>query len=88
MVRYLSITETRKKITSLEKDLSVEDTISVTSHGKEVLALLRWEAYEAIAETLEILSDEELSRELKQGIQDLANGNLIDLDDLKSEFNV
>ncbi|MDA3958279.1 hypothetical protein [Oceanispirochaeta sp.] len=36
--------------------------------------------------TLEILSDEVLSQELNKGIQDLAAGHLIDLDDLKSEL--
>ena len=62
MVKQMSITETRKRITSLESDLSYEDTISVTNHGKEVFALLRWDTYESIAETLEILSDEEIDR--------------------------
>ena len=88
MIRHLSITETRKRITSLEKELPLNDTISVTSHGKEVLALLRWETYEAIADTLEILSDEALSKDLNKGLQDLAAGKLVDLEDFKSEFNV
>ena len=47
MVKQMSITETRKRITSLENDLSYEDTISVTNHGKEVFALLRWDTYES-----------------------------------------
>ena len=58
MVKQLSISETRKRITSLEDDLSFNDTISVTNHGKEVFALLRWDTYESIAETLDIISDE------------------------------
>lgn len=61
MIKQMSISETRKKITALEKDLSYDDTISVTNHGKEIFALLRWDTYESIAETLEIMSDESLS---------------------------
>ena len=88
MVKQMSITETRKRITSLENDLSYEDTISVTNHGKEVFALLRWDTYESIAETLEILSDEEMYSELKIGIKQAMNNELVDFDDYKKAINV
>ena len=71
MVKQMSITETRRRITSLEEELSYEDTISVTNHGKEIFALLRWDTYESIAETLEILSDEEAYAGLKEGIKQM-----------------
>lgn len=88
MIKQMSISETRRKITSLEDELSYEDTISVTNHGKEIFALLRWDTYESIAETLEILSDEESLAELKKGIQQMNNNELIDLDDFKKNLNV
>ena len=88
MVKQMSITETRKRITSLESDLSYEDTISVTNHGKEVFALLRWDTYESIAETLEILSDEEMYSELKIGIKQAVNNELVDFDEYKNAINV
>ena len=88
MVKQLSISETRKRITSLEDDLSFNDTISVTNHGKEVFALLRWDTYESIAETLDIISDEVLYDELKIGIKQFENNNLIDFEDFKKSLNV
>ena len=88
MVKQMSITETRKRITSLENDLSYEDTISVTNHGKEVFALLRWDTYESIAETLEILSDEETYSELKIGIKQAMNNELVDFEEYKNTINV
>jgi len=36
-----------------------------------VLALLRWDTYECIHETLEILADEQLSKDLAVGIQQI-----------------
>lgn len=81
MVKQMSISETRRKITSLEDELSYDDTISVTNHGKEVFALLRWDTYESIAETLEIISDEEAFTELKDGIAQIANNQLVDFDE-------
>lgn len=66
MIKQMSISETRKRITSLADDLAYDDTISITNHGKEVYALLRWDTYESIAETLDIISDEELFGALKK----------------------
>ena len=88
MVKQMSISETRRKITSLENELSYEDTISVTNHGKEIFALLRWDTYESIAETLEIISDEESFADLKKGIQQVHDGELIDFEDFKKNLNV
>ena len=34
MIKQMSISETRRRMTSLESDMSYEDTISVTNHGK------------------------------------------------------
>ena len=88
MVKQLSISETRKKITSLEHDLSFNDTISVTNHGKEVFALIRWDTYESIVETLDIISDETLYDDLKIGIKQFENNSLIDFDEFKKSLNV
>ena len=88
MVKQLSISETRKRITSLEDDLSFNDTISITNHGKEVFALLRWDTYESIAETLDIISDEALYDDLKVGIKQFDNNSLIDFEDFKKSLNV
>ena len=84
----MSISETRRKFTSLEDELSYEDTISVTNHGKEVFALLRWDSYESIAETLEIISDDETYENFKIGIQQMQNNELMDFEDFKKTLNV
>ena len=88
MVKQMSISETRKRMTSLESDMSYEDTISVTNHGKEVLAILKWETYESIAETLDILSDPDSYNDLKAGITQAQAGNVIDFEDFKKTVNV
>lgn len=84
----MSISETRRKITTLEHELSFDDTITITNHGKAVFALLSWDTYESIAETLEIISDEATYSALKKGIQQLSAGELIDFEDFKKELHV
>ncbi len=88
MVKQMSISETRKRITSLESEISYDDTISITNHGKKVFALIRWDTYESIAETLEILNDDKGYEMLKEGIQQIKNNELMDFDDFKVLLSV
>jgi len=41
MITAMTITEARKKITSLEDTMDYDDTISITNHGKEIFALIK-----------------------------------------------
>ena len=60
------------------------DAIAITNHGKEVFALLRWDTYECIQETLEILADEQLSKDLATGIKQINENKLIDFEAFKA----
>lgn len=86
MLTEMTITETRKKITSLENEIGFDTTIAITNHGREVFALMKWETYESINETLEILNDEELLRELKIGLKQIKQNKLIDFEDFKKKL--
>ena len=77
-MKDLPITEARDELTLLPDRLSeTHETITVTRRGKPVLAILSWDEYEALVETLEIMSDEELVQSLRQGMKDIAQGNTI-----------
>ena len=77
---------TPMKITSLEHTMDYDDTISITNHGREVFALIKWDTYESIRETLEILSDEELSEQLAVGIRQINQNKLVDFDSFKQKL--
>ncbi len=75
----LSMVEARDQLTRLpeqfEQDIEDNSTppvIKVTRHNKPVLAILPWDLYESIMETLEILGDDEQMATLRQGIQEVA----------------
>lgn len=75
MAKDMPMTDARHELTSLPEQLSVShEAVAVTRRGKPVLAILPWEEYEAIVETLEILSDEDLMRALRQGIREARQG--------------
>ncbi len=77
-MKDMPIAEARQELTSLPAYLSEHhETITVTKRGKPVLAILPWEDYEALVETLEILSDDELMMRLRRGIKELKAGKTI-----------
>ena len=86
MVLDMTITDARKRITSLENTMDYDETISITNHGKKVFALLRWDTYECIQETLEILADEQLSKDLAIGIQQVNENKLVDFETFKARL--
>ena len=77
-MKDLPITEAREELTSLPDRLSeTHETLTVTRRGKPVLAILPWEEYEALVETLEIFSDEEQVTSLRRSIAEMRAGKLI-----------
>lgn len=88
-MKDLPITEAREALTSLPDKLhATHETITVTRRGKPVLAILSWEEYESLVETLEILSDEEQMAFLRQGIADMRQGKLIPWEQVKRKLQL
>jgi len=91
MPHTLSIMEARKQLTSLPETLFHDgqlDVLEITRRGKPVLAVLPWELYEAVSETLEIMGNKELMAQLRQSIQDIDSGKLIPWQDAKQELGL
>jgi antitoxin YefM len=80
--------EARKKFTSLPEQFEKEqdmDAIAVTRRGKPVLAVMPWEFYETLKETLEIMADKDLMNKLKRSLRELETGKVIAREDAKKE---
>lgn len=82
-----SISEIREQITRLPEQFDQDPTtVAVTRHGKPVMAILPWELYESIMETLEVMSDAELMDAFREGVKELAEGKGEPLDDVLKEL--
>jgi PHD/YefM family antitoxin component YafN of YafNO toxin-antitoxin module len=74
----LSMVDARDQLTRLpeqfEEDIANQRApiIKVTRRNKPVLAILPWDLYESIMETLEILGDDEQMLLLRQGLLEAA----------------
>ncbi len=74
----LTTVNARRELTRLPEKLGAHPaTVAVTRRGKPVLAILTWEDYQSIVETLEILSDDEAAASLRRGIQEVKEGKAI-----------
>lgn len=77
-MKDMPITEVREELTSFPEQLAQShETVAVTRRGKPVLAIMPWEEYEALVETLEVMVDEGLMSKLRQGILEAKQGKAI-----------
>ncbi len=73
-MQKIPITEARNKFMKLPDQADKHQILVVTRRNKEVMALMSWELYEGLLETIEVLSDPELMNHLKKGIDDVKAG--------------
>jgi len=85
--REATITEARKHLLELPDELSgAEEPMVVTKRGKPVLALMPWEFYDSIRETLEIMADDDLLAALKESIRNAGKGRTYSTAELRKEL--
>lgn len=86
MNKELTIVEARNRLTQLPDELNKgQDTITVTRRGRPVMAMMSYDLFDSIIETLEIMSNPELMAELRQSILEAESGQLIPWEDIERE---
>jgi antitoxin YefM len=91
MPRELPIIEARKLLTTLPEELARHPetgAIAVTRHGKPVLAIMGWDLFETIMETLEVMGDPTLMAQLRQSIQEADVGQTRPWSAVKEELGL
>lgn len=91
MTRNLSITQARSRLLGLADELNRTPSagpVAVTKRGKPVLALLPWDLYESLVETLEILGDETLMGALRKSIKEARAGRTIPWEKVKRDLDL
>jgi antitoxin YefM len=85
--RELTTVDARRRLTRLPEELGAEPaTVAVTRRGKPVLAIMTWEDYQAILETLEILDDSEAVAQLLRSAREVKERNTISWSDAKARL--
>lgn len=77
MPESIALEDLRRNIGHIADQLSdrpESGAVKVTVAGKPVLALMSWQLYEAILETLDVMSDMDLVGTIKRGIAEIREG--------------
>jgi antitoxin YefM len=89
MLKDIPITDARHALTSLPERLAEEPgAVAITRRGKPVLAIMPWDLYESLVETIEILGDADLMAALRQSIQEAEAGQTLRWEDVKSNLGL
>lgn len=86
----LTITKARQALLELPERLkrSPERAVEITRRGQPVLAVLPWEFYESIIETLEVLSDPEMVSAVRRSLEDIKRGRLLSHEEARKRLGV
>lgn len=77
MNKEIPIAQARRELSRLPELFDADPdlgALAVTRRGRPVLALMPWELYDSLIETLEVLGDPELVAGLRQGILEIDAG--------------
>ena len=75
MTKTLSLSEVKTRLPELVTKVEVrDDQIVVTRHGKPAAVILSYEEYGRLQETLDVLSDPALMRQIHKSLAYLAKG--------------
>lgn len=91
MTLTMKIAEARQKLTQLPRQFERKHelgAVEVTSRGKPVLALMPWDLYESLIETLDIMGDNYLMKILRKSIKESQEGKTIPWERVKAKLKL
>ena len=86
----LTISEARRGLLDLPEKLAraPERAVRITRRGRPVLAIMPWEFYESLIETLDVLSNPEMAAALRGGLEDLRRRRLVSHTEAKKRLGI
>jgi PHD/YefM family antitoxin component YafN of YafNO toxin-antitoxin module len=91
MTKTMPLIEARNRLTKLPEAFERRPemgAVAVTRRGKPVLAVMSWNLYESIVETLEIMADKKLMAAIRKGIDDIRHGRVTPWNDVKRSLHL
>ena len=86
----LTIIQARRGLLNLPERLArlPARAVTITRRGCPVLAVMPWEFYESIVETLEILGDPDMVAALRASLEDVKRGRVVSNAEAKKRLGV
>ena len=87
-VEQIPIVKARTMLTRLPERLAERNqAVALTRHGTPVLAVMPWDLFESIVETLEVMSDPELMVALRRDIKRVQEQTFLPVEQLLAELD-
>ena len=89
-MRILPLAEAKAKLSQLVADVAnTDEEVTITKNGRATAVLVSYEEFESWQETLAVLSDRELVKEIRTGLRQLKQerGKLLTETQLKQLFD-
>lgn len=84
MVNTITLKELRPELPEVIKDIDSKlDRFIVTKRGKPVAVMMSPDDYEGLLETIEILSDKETAKRIKEAKREIKEGKTVSLEKLR-----
>ena len=79
---FVPITQAKARLLEMVRQIhDTNDTIAITKNGVPEAVLLSMAKFEGFLETIDILADPEMMRQLKRSVKDIDEGRFIDLEE-------
>jgi PHD/YefM family antitoxin component YafN of YafNO toxin-antitoxin module len=91
MTKTLAVVEARKRFTGFPDDFAkapLSSGVTVTRRGKPVMAVLPYELYESMLETLAVLADPDLLAQLRKAEEQISAGKAKTLAQAEKELGL
>lgn len=89
MARVVPFTEARARLTELLDEVEKQhEHVVITRNGRPSAVVLSSDEYDALAETLELLHDDETLEALRESERDVQAGRLSSLDEVRRELGL
>lgn len=88
MANTVPVREFRRRLADLLDEVAnLREHVTITRHGRPEAVLIPVGEYEALEETAEILSDEDTLAAIRQGLEDVAAGETVPLEQVRDDFD-
>ena len=85
----VSLSDARAILTQLPEKLAAgQGVVPLTRHGKPVLAIMTWDLFESLSETIEIMSDSALMEQIRKSIKEIEEGKARPWEEVKTELDL
>ena len=84
----LTVTEFRKNLFKMLEKVDKEGvTISLTIHGKPQWTIISWEEYDSLLETIDVLSDSSIVKDIEKARKEFKAGKTMTLAEFRRKLN-